>query len=1470
MTSGTTFKDGFGRPGRGRHIDEHYEAEVIARFGETLAPLIDRFGYEGIESIGLLVGKITQDDAPAALELLEQSPAIVEALMKQGEQLVLQVYGLGNQIAPYGSRLAVTFMVVSPRIMEKGDFDTLARVAGLAAETARTDAHAARALLEQSPGLIDAIGVAGLERVARYGIALARSSWMQAVKEIEKSLSRSEALVREGGLPFAHAVYDLASKIAEINWTHAVDLIEKSPAIARSLSAFGDAAYIADVYEQAGRAVHFGSKLPLALLEETPAILDRIGKEACDALWESAFVIASGAPDEAAALIQQSPHLIDRLRPHMSITRVIRIYGLGNDLAAQGATIARQFVAQCAALADRLSFDDMKGLQAVTARIGSQSIAAAETFLERAPDLIDRVDMEDMEKVADLAIEVSRISGETASRLLTQSPAIIERLGLEGLITIGRFSALLSRESWTSAVHLLEKCPAVVDGLLALGGGPLITRVCDLGERIADYNARLAVSLIDRSPHIIGKIGFAGLEKLEDLAHSIGKESWTTAVSLIEESSAIIERVGFEGLEAIAAVARRISRDNNYGAVSLIEKSPDLIDRLCTFGNATQALRVYAFAEKAASSSWRTAATLLEKSPQLLSLIGYEGLEKLSLLITEVAERNKKISTRILDLSPAIIHKIGYEGLEAVCGLVTSLSREEWTTAMSVIEKSPDLIEKLASFGDRDIPKQTFQLAAAAAVTSRPVALRLLEKSYELINLAGIEGFGKIAAHVVTVAGEDEEKALSFLRADSIEFTDFMEHIPRGLELKEVRPVLATYLRALLGRRVEIAEADTVSTDGIKIFLPRRIKEFQENEHNFTSYKVLATHQEAHLEYGSFEFDYRRIGDCAAAVTARYGNREETDGSDIERFFSLFPEPDLAADLFNMVEDFRIEARLKGEYPALGEEIARMNRHRLTRRSSLKKMTNQKQRAVEMVGRTLSAGSTFDDREDPAFTAWTEAVETAKILARPEIDVHDSASVAAEIYGIIDEAFDEPYHPVRPLSKPIDQNSVTQNIGSFGKASQRIEDRLQGSGQSPRRAGQQKPVEAESAPGKDTTPTDSRPQGQQIKEASHRTGESQRTYESASPGGKQESGDADDTREKTGSDGGSMKYDSTDKIERLLRAAYRERGITPKEIERRLETLHANEVYLFLHNLEASLKKKTELESERGTTLYAEWGDDINEYRANWSRIREQLHKSTVLDFYRDTVDRHAGLLKKIRREFQMLKPEGFSRLKRQYDGDEIDLDAVVEYLVDRKVGLSPSEKNYTLIRKKRRDIAVAFLIDMSRSTKGSTIDKEKESLIIMSEALHEVGDAFAVYGFSGDNRDNVDFYLIKDFDEPYKDRVKKRICAIEDRFENRDGTAIRHTINKLRRRAERTKMIILLSDGKPVDKEYAGAYAIEDTRMALKEAQRFGIKTFCITVDKSAADYLPRMYSHSSWTVIDDVVKLPEKITRIYRMLTT
>ena len=91
-----------------------------------------------------------------------------------------------------------------------------------------------------------------------------------------------------------------------------------------------------------------------------------------------------------------------------------------------------------------------------------------------------------------------------------------------------------------------------------------------------------------------------------------------------------------------------------------------------------------------------------------------------------------------------------------------------------------------------------------------------------------------------------------------------------------------------------------------------------------------------------------------------------------------------------------------------------------------------------------------------------------------------------------------------------------------------------------------------------------------------------------------------------------------------------------------------------------------------------------------------------------------------------------------------------------------------------------------------------------------------------------------------------------------------------MRQREEKTRILVLLSDGKPLDRDYHGSYAIEDTRMALKEAERFGVRSFCVTVDREAAEYLPRMYGSSRWVVIDEVAKLPEKITRIYKRFTT
>ncbi len=1451
-------------------VNENAAAELMARFGSTFSPFIERFGEEGIDSILTPVTRIAENDSQTALLLLGKVPDIVDGLLPAGEEMVLSVFDMANQVVPYGAPLAARFLEISPALISENNFETLTQTAALACSIAQIDIRTAMCVLTESPAIIHRVGFEGLRRVASFGAAIARHSWAHSIRVLEESPNRIDKMTQAGAdIASALAVYQLATVIAQDNWNIAMELVAKAPDITKRLTDRGRPDLLAVLYDHAARTTPFGARMAYTFLDAAPGLIDRLGQDGLEPVWQCALAMAADNPENATALLMKSPEIIDRLLTRFNLEQTGNVYHLGRELSAVSSSVALRFISTSIELADRLDIAGLRQIADMAGQLARISQPAAISFLDVAPIILDRAGMEGLTQISVLGTDIARASWETASRLLLKSPDLINRIGIGGLKLIGGIASSLALESWSAAASLLDKCPAIIDGLLKLGDTSLITKVCHLGSRIVQYNARMAVSLLDRSPEIIRLIGLDGLEKLEDLAHQTGTESWTTAVSLLETSPRIIERRGYEGLIQIAGAARMVARQNNYGAVSLLEKSPDLIDRLLKHGDESLVFRIYEFAADAASTDWRLATTLLEESPALLDRIGAEGLVKLFALMIRTARNSGKIAKRLLDVSPAVIDKMGFEGLEVLVECASVIAGKDGQAAIAVVEKSPGLIGRLDHAGDKAIAPGVYGITARVARTSPALAVALLEKSPEFINWVGLEGFGMIASFVENTAKDDEEKALSFLTSNSPAFSDFMEGIPKGLELKTIRHLLSTYLRALLGRRVEIAEAETVYTDGRKIYLPKRIKDFQDKEDNFKLYKVSATHQEAHLEYGSFEFDISKMAEAIPEIAARYGTRkEDEEQSDIDRFTHLFPETDLAHDLFNLLEDFRIEGILKREYPALGKDILAMNRHMTAKRRSPQKMTNPKQRTIEMIAQSLMAEKVFDNTDDPAIPILRKALDLSLTLRQPESDVHETARLATRVYFMIDKAFKEPYRAVKPLSKPLDQDMVSQNIGSFGKTSQQIQNRLQGR-QSAQRSQSGSQVESQSNPESDTTPTQTRPTADQVAQRPHRTGHDQQSYRAPSSGGKQEAGSAKQHEEEAGNVDPSMKFDAPEKIERLLRAVYQEKGITPKEIERRLESSSPNDVFLFLRSLEAFLDKKTELQSEQGTSLYDEWGEDLHDYRSNWTRIREQTHSGTSLAFYRETTDRHAGLLKKIRREFQMLKPEGFIRLKRQYDGDDIDLDAVVEFMVDRKAGIAPSEKNYTLIQKRRRDIAVAFLVDMSRSTRGATIEREKESLIIMSEALNEVGDAFAIYGFSGDNRDNVDYYRIKDFDDPYDDRAKKRISAIEDHFENRDGTAIRHTLSKLRKRSERTKLIILLSDGKPVDKEYSGTYAIEDTRMALKEAQHFGIKTFCITVDRTAAEYLPRMYSHSSWTVIDDVVKLPEKITRIYRMLT-
>ena len=327
---------------------------------------------------------------------------------------------------------------------------------------------------------------------------------------------------------------------------------------------------------------------------------------------------------------------------------------------------------------------------------------------------------------------------------------------------------------------------------------------------------------------------------------------------------------------------------------------------------------------------------------------------------------------------------------------------------------------------------------------------------------------------------------------------------------------------------------------------------------------------------------------------------------------------------------------------------------------------------------------------------------------------------------------------------------------------------------------------------------------------------------------------------------------------------------------------------------------------------YDEWDFRANDYRHQWCRVGERPAAVGDGDYYEQTLLLQHALVIETRRQFEMMRPESFRRMRRLEDGHEIDFDEAIEFHADRRAGIGPIARFYSRRDKVERDVAVAFLLDLSGSTDdpvddrgpgadrlaGSSaprtstgaavrkrtkrsegakrvIDVEKEAAVLLVEALEAIGDTYALYGFSGYGRQNCEFHVIKDLDDPCDEKVRGRIGALAPRRSTRMGPAIRHAAEKLRLRDAKIKLLVLVSDGRPQDHAYGRDredtdYAVHDTKQALVEARRAGVVPFLITVDVEGDDYLHDMCEDFGYEVVADVESLPRRLPALYRHLAT
>ena len=279
---------------------------------------------------------------------------------------------------------------------------------------------------------------------------------------------------------------------------------------------------------------------------------------------------------------------------------------------------------------------------------------------------------------------------------------------------------------------------------------------------------------------------------------------------------------------------------------------------------------------------------------------------------------------------------------------------------------------------------------------------------------------------------------------------------------------------------------------------------------------------------------------------------------------------------------------------------------------------------------------------------------------------------------------------------------------------------------------------------------------------------------------------------------------------------------------------------------------------------YPEWDYRLRAYREQGATVLARTADEGPQQWVDDTLREHRSTVRLVQRRFEMLKAQR-TRLRKQLEGDDIDLDAYVEAHSDYRAGRPMPHALYEILRHSRRDLAVLLLVDVSGSTDGwvsahkRVVDVEREALLLVSIALQGMAEPYAVQAFSGEGPHGVIVRTVKTFDEAFSDAVARRIASLEPEHYTRAGAAIRHATATLMQQRASHRLLLLLSDGKPNDVDmYDGRYGVEDMRQAVTEAKLQGVHPFCLTVDRQAVGYLPGIFGTKHYALLQRPELLP------------
>jgi nitric oxide reductase NorD protein len=296
-------------------------------------------------------------------------------------------------------------------------------------------------------------------------------------------------------------------------------------------------------------------------------------------------------------------------------------------------------------------------------------------------------------------------------------------------------------------------------------------------------------------------------------------------------------------------------------------------------------------------------------------------------------------------------------------------------------------------------------------------------------------------------------------------------------------------------------------------------------------------------------------------------------------------------------------------------------------------------------------------------------------------------------------------------------------------------------------------------------------------------------------------------------------------------------------------------------------------DADTGGIPYDEWDVRRASYRRGWCRVFPQPLTGSDPRWAAAIAPRYRTLITQLQRRIEAHR----SRLHaadRQRDGDDVDLAALIDEHAARRAGHGGNQRLYVRQERRRRDLAVCVLIDVSLSTDGWTagrrvLDVAREAVLVLGEVCERLGDPLRVLAFASQTRNRCWVYDVRGWREPWA-QGRARLGALHPVGYTRIGPAIRHATAELLRQPAERRLLLLISDGKPTDYDrYEGRHGHADVRQALLEAGRSHVNVHALAIDAQARDHLPAMFGPGRWHLMPRPDVLPEALGAVYARLT-